>query len=118
MVLIKDERSASALGGDRRNVLIKVENVSQERISVINLKHYRINQCYSELKCLSLAGLFSMSVGRLGAYLSVDQLKGGGRLWPYSQTFYLAGSRTFVNYGCKKLYNIICLSLASFSTLV
>jgi hypothetical protein len=52
MVLIKDERSASALGGDRRNVLIKVENVSQERISVINLKHYRINKCGNKLKCL------------------------------------------------------------------
>ena len=38
--LIKRERSACS--GDRIIALIKVENVSQERISVINLNHYRI----------------------------------------------------------------------------
>jgi len=39
--LIKRERSACS--GDRIIALIKVENVSQERISVINLNRYRIN---------------------------------------------------------------------------
>jgi hypothetical protein len=39
--LIKRERSASC--GYRIIALIKVENVSQERISVINLNCYRIN---------------------------------------------------------------------------
>ncbi len=34
--------SASALTGDRRIALIKVENVLREQISVINLNHYRI----------------------------------------------------------------------------
>ncbi len=44
MVQLKEGVSASTLRGDRRSALNKVENVSQERISVINLSYYRIEE--------------------------------------------------------------------------
>ncbi len=47
MVYLKEVgRSASTLGLDFRTVLVKVENVSQEKISVVNLINYRVTSPY------------------------------------------------------------------------
>ncbi len=42
MVQLKDRQTAHALSGDCRLALIKVVNVFQEQISVIDLNHYRV----------------------------------------------------------------------------
>jgi hypothetical protein len=46
VVYLKEVGSASALGLDCRTVLVKVENVSQEKISVLNLINYRVASSY------------------------------------------------------------------------
>jgi hypothetical protein len=56
VVCLKEGGSASALRGCCRIALIKVDNIFQEQISVINLNHYKIIKPLLKMYSIGLNG--------------------------------------------------------------